>query len=401
MPGPRVLVMDGAALAAARAQVAARDAAIGPALADLRTAADALVSAAPISVTDKAANAPSGDPHDYASLSIYWWPDPAKPGGLPYVQKDGQVDPAASDLSRYDGARMAILAGSVETLALAGYLADERRYSDAAARWIRTWFVDARTKMNPSMRFAQIIPGRTEERGTGIIEGRQFLRVVDAALLLDRTPSWPAADQTALRAWFAQLADWLTSSAQGQMEGRATNNHSTWYDAQLVGMALFAGRTKLATDTLAAVAARRIQPQLETDGRQPLELSRTRSYHYSAFNLQAFALLGDLGRDAGVDVWHGPAEGRLRAGIDLLVAHRHGAAPWPYPDIETPDSFAELAPILERAKRAYPDAGYDRVLAELGAGQRPLGLLKLGLRAFGALGGAALADRIGLVRGAS
>lgn len=397
VPAPRVLVMDGATLAAARADVVAGSAAIAPAIAELRAAADAALGSAPVTVTDKTLLPPSGDPHDYVSLSIYWWPDAAKPGGTPYLQRDGQVNPEASDLTKYDGARIVKLVGGVETLALAGYLTGERAYSDAAARGIRAWFIDERTRMNPSMRFAQIIPGRTEERGTGIIESRQLLRVVDAARLLDGTPSWSAADGSALRAWFGQFADWLTGSAQGQMEGRATNNHGTWYDAQLVGAALFAGRTKLATDTLTAAAARRIVPQLEPDGRQPKEAARTRSFHYSAFNMLAFALLGDLGRDAGVDVWHGPGAERIRAGIDFLVAHRAGAAPWPYADIEVPDYFLELAPILARASRAYPDAGYDRVLAELGATQKPLAMLKLRLGVFGSLGGAALADPVRLV----
>lgn len=112
----------------------------------------------------------------------------------------------------------------------------------------------------------------------------------------------------------------------------------------------------------------------------------------------AFALLGDLGHDAGVPVWQAAGAEPLRAGIEFLVTHRSGAAPWPYPDIEVPDYVAELAPLLTRAARAYPDAGYDRVLADLLAGQKPLALLRLRLGMFGSLGGAALADQITLAR---
>src|SRR5438132_4869754 len=45
------------------------------------------------SVTLKAQLPPSGDPHDYMSLARYFWPDPSKPDGLPYIRKDGYSNP--------------------------------------------------------------------------------------------------------------------------------------------------------------------------------------------------------------------------------------------------------------------------------------------------------------------
>ena len=36
---------------------------------------------------------PSGDKHDYMSIGSYWWPDPSKPNGLPYIRKDGERNP--------------------------------------------------------------------------------------------------------------------------------------------------------------------------------------------------------------------------------------------------------------------------------------------------------------------
>ena len=381
--------MDRAALADARAGALAGSADLAPAITELRRAADMAMTATPVSVAEKTVAAPSGDPHDYVSLSIYWWPDPAKPDGLPYLQRDGQINPEATDIHRYDGAKIVRMVGSAETLALAGFLTGESAYSEAAARWLRTWFLDERTRMSPSMRFAQIVPGRTESRGTGIIESRQLMRVVDAALLLEGTPAWAAADQDALRAWFAQLVDWLLGSAQGMMEGRATNNHGTWYDAQVADFALFAGRADVAKDTLAQVGAKHATKQIADDGHQPLELVRTRSFHYSAFNLLAFCVLGDLGDRVGVDVWH--ASARVRNGIDFLTPYRDGTKAWPHPELKDVDYPAELAPILARAARAYPDAGYDRMLASLSAKQSDLGALKLRLGVFGSLGGTASA----------
>jgi len=387
---PNVLLLDAAALADARKTALAGGDLAG--LAELRKEADAIVPAVPMTVTDKTTPAPSGDIHDYVSLSIYWWPDPAKPDGIPYLQKDGQINPESSDLRRYDAAKLNRMVGSVETLALAAYLTGERSYADATARWLRAWFLDEKTRMTPSMRYAQIIPGRPEPRGTGIIDSRQFMRAVDAALLLGSIPQqsvWTAVDDAGLRAWFAQLADWLITSPNGQQEGNSKNNHGTWYDAQLSDFALYGGRDQLAKDALGRFGTRRVAPQIAADGRQAQELARTRSYHYSAFNLLAFAVTADLAPRAGVDVWHGSGPG-IRAGIDLLVPYASGGT-WPYPDIDKVDYYTELAPVLSRAARAYPDAGYDGVLAQLSAKATPASTLRLRLGAFGSLGGTAAA----------
>ncbi len=385
---PKVLLLDRAALADARAGAASGRADLAPAIAALRKEADALVDAAPVTVTDKTTPAPSGDVHDYVSLSIYWWPDPAKPDGLPYLQKDGQIDPESADTRRYDAAKLNRMVSAVESLGLAAYVTADARYADATARWLRMWFLDERTRMNPSMRYAQIIPGRPEPRGTGIIDSRQFMRAVDASLLIEGTAAWSAADAAGLRAWFGQLADWLSTSPQGKMEGSSKNNHGTWYDAQLADFSLFAGRDAIVRDIFAKINSR-VTTQIGADGSQPLELARTRSYHYSAFNLLAFSILGDLAPAAGVDVWHGTGPG-LRAAIDFLLPYVNGARTWPYPDIDKLDYVAELAPILVRAAIAYPDAGYDAVLAKLVANQGPVSALRVKVHAFASLGGTAV-----------
>ena len=214
------------------------------------------------------------------------------------------------------------------------------------------------------------------------------MRAVDASLLIAGTASWSANDDAAIRAWFGELADWLVTSPQGQLEGSSKNNHGTWYDAQLADFSLFAGRDVIVTGIFAE-AGSRVTSQIAADGSQPLELARTRSYHYSAFNLLAFSILADLAPSAGADLWHGSGPG-LRAAIDFLLPYVNGAKTWPYPDIDTLASVTELAPILARAAVAYPDAGYDAVLAKLVTAQGPLSALRVRLHAFASLGGTAV-----------
>ena len=70
------------------------------ALDELRKQRGALLKQPPISVTfDKKLPSPGGDPRDFTSCGPYWWPDPARPDGLPYIRRDGRFNP---DFRSYD-----------------------------------------------------------------------------------------------------------------------------------------------------------------------------------------------------------------------------------------------------------------------------------------------------------
>src|SRR5262245_17435085 len=87
---PRVFALNPSALAETRARLRAGDATLQLALAALLADARKALATKPISVTQKSALLPpTNDKHDYFSLSPYWWPDPSKPDGLPYIRRDG------------------------------------------------------------------------------------------------------------------------------------------------------------------------------------------------------------------------------------------------------------------------------------------------------------------------
>lgn len=118
--GPRFFSARAGALVGAKARLAEGDKTLQPALRALVERADKALKIMPHSVTQKTKPAPSGNVHDYASTAPYFWPDPAKPDGLPYIAHDGKVNPesrtAASDLRRIE-----LMSGTVDTLALAYY----------------------------------------------------------------------------------------------------------------------------------------------------------------------------------------------------------------------------------------------------------------------------------------
>lgn len=117
---PRVFALDPAHLAQTKARLAKQDKALAAAMARLRREADEALTVGPFTVVSKQRVPPSGDKHDYLTLAPYWWPDPTKPDGLPYIRRDGETNPESKRDT--DNPRLNGLADAVETLALAYYL---------------------------------------------------------------------------------------------------------------------------------------------------------------------------------------------------------------------------------------------------------------------------------------
>lgn len=358
-PAPRTFTWRGELLRDARDRLRREDPALRPALDALVRRADSTLTVGPFTVTAKQRVPPSGDKRDYVSYGPYWWPDSTKPNGLPYIRRDGVVN---QELRREsDVLRWYAFLDAVETLAHAHYFTDASRYAERAALLLRTWFVDPATRMNPHMQYGQAIPGVTEGRGIGIIDTRDMGRLLDALTLLRGSGAVSRADELAITQWLAQYADWLANSAHGKDEADEANNHGTWYDVQRVALALFLGDTAQARSILEHDTRQRIAAQIDSAGRQPLELSRTRSLHYSVENLDGMTRLAEMGRHVDVDLW--PS---LRAAIDYVARYADPQNQWPGQQItaEAPDL---LVPLLRRARVAYADARYREALGQLDA----------------------------------
>lgn len=350
-----------------RAKAAATtDEAAGKALKKLLADADKALAVIPPSVTQKAKVPPSGDKHDYMSIAPYFWPNPATKDGLPYQRKDGKVNPESRDEAANDTLRARLVGASVETLALGYYFSGDEKYAEHAAKILRTWFLDPATKMTPHFRFAQAVPGVNDGRGTGILEARGLADAADAATLLAGSKHWSAADQQALLAWAATYFEWLTTSKNGKDEHAAKNNHGTWYDVQAAKWALVLGRKDKAKEISAEAATRRIGVQIQPDGKQPLELSRTASFSYSCFNLRALSALAGLGEHAGVDLWkHRSADGRsLIAALEFLAPYLgKNPKPWTMQQIHESNDD-DVLHVLRAAALATGDERYESLLKE-------------------------------------
>ncbi|MFF4754207.1 alginate lyase family protein [Streptomyces sp. NPDC001270] len=337
---PDTAVLDGARLQQTKVRLDHGDRQLRLVLKDLTARADTWLDQGPWTVVDKPRPAPGGDVHDYLSQAPYWWPSTAptdgNPWGCPYVQRDGQRNPEVdSGTDRQDVERVF---DSAYDLSLAWYYTGDRRYAEKAGQILRTWFLDPATRMNPNLNHAQFIPCKYDGRAIGIIDFSQsYTSVVDAlAILATGAPGWTGADRSGMARWNSDFRDWLKNSDFGREEGAAANNHGTFYDMQLAALAYATGDTALARRTVLDARARRIDPQIAGDGSQPQELTRTRSWHYSTFDLVAYTRLAAIGRHVGVDLWayRGPDGQSLFKAVDYLLPAATGAAAWPHPELE-------------------------------------------------------------------
>ena len=297
---PAVISINGKALEKNKSRILNKDILLMPAYKELIRQADKALDFGPVSVMEKKNDPPSGDKHDYMSLAPYFWPDPTKPNGIPYMRKDGETNPEVKDYK--DKEYMPKLCEQVNTLALAWYFSGDNRYADHAAKLLRVWFLDKDTKMNPNLNFSQAIKGTNDGRGAGLIDSRHFIKVIDAIGLLQGSKSWKAADQEGMKQWFANFLNWMQTSKNGTDEMHAKNNHGVWYDAQRLSMALFTNNNELAK-SIVLNAENRLDKQMDAGGMFPLEMERTTSLHYTGFAIEAFFLIARMAEKTGIDLW--------------------------------------------------------------------------------------------------
>jgi len=351
---PRVFLIDGQKLVETKRRIHLGDQNFTAALGKLETDARRAMLQKPSSVVTKTVTPPSADKHDYMSQAPYFWPDPSKPDGLPYIRRDGERNPELNKIT--DHLALDQMESAVRTLALAYYLKADEEYAAKAAELLGAWFLQPATRMNPNLEYAQFIPGVNTGRGIGIIETRGLVDVVDAVGLLAGSKAWTAADQKGMEAWFGQFLQWMQESKNGREESRAKNNHGTYYDVQTISFALFVGKNQLATQIAETAKEKRIALQVEPDGRQPLELERTKAWSYSNMNLDGLMQLARLAENVGVDLWsYKTKDGSgIRAALDYLYPFATAERQWPYQQIGAFEASL-LFPLMRRAATHYHD----------------------------------------------
>jgi hypothetical protein len=296
--------------------------------------ADKALLQSPYSVTHKDRAGPSDDKRDYVSLSRYFWTNPKKSDGLPYIRKDGLTNPEYNG-DNFDRRRSQNMTDDVRALALAAYFTGHQAYADKAKTLTETWFLDEETGMNPNLKFAQNVPGKTEGREFGILDGRIYWDVIDSLLLLKSVDMVDRTHLRDMRIWFGQYVTWLLTSDFGTKAKAKKNNHGVYYDAQLAHILMFAGRCDLAKKVVQS-GYNRTKDQIHKSGLMPYEKERTQSLFYHAFNLRAFLRLTHYGRQLDLDIYNktkGKKSGSIKNSVDFVASYAGRVEDWPYQEI--------------------------------------------------------------------
>lgn len=333
-PGkPSVFALDIQTLEKNKARIKNNDPLVTPAYKNLLKDADKGLAFGPVSVMEKKHLPPSGDKHDYMSLAPYFWPDPSKADGLPYLRKDGETNPEVKEYK--DKEYMPKLCDVVYTLSLAWYYSGNKAYADHAGKLLQVWFIDTATRMNPNLNFAQAIKGQNTGRGAGMIDSRHFVKLIDGIGLLQDAKSWTPASQQAMQQWFRDYLNWTETSKNGKDEMNAKNNHGAWYEAQRISIASFLGEPALVKKYIAS-AKDRLDKQMDASGRFPLEMERTISLHYTTFVMDAFFVMARMAERSGDDLWNytSPSGKSLKLAFNELKPYLTGEKKWDGPQIK-------------------------------------------------------------------
>ncbi|GIZ09407.1 alginate lyase family protein [Flavobacterium sp. UMI-01] len=319
-------------------------------------------------VTDKEMIPPSGDKHDYMSMGRYWWPDPTKSDGLPYIRKDGVSNPEIEKLDRYP---LGDFARGVETLALAYSITSDEKFAQKAVENLRIWFINKETKMNPNMNFGQTVPGFRNGlgRGEGVLDTYSFVEMLDGVELLKKSKLFTTNDQLAIKEWFEAYVNWLQTSPVAKEEQEGKNNHGTAFDVQLARYAMFIGNQDLARRLVTEFPEKRLYKQIEPNGAQPLELERTTAFGYSVFNLTHFLDMCKIGQVLKIDLLAAQSsDGRsiLKAFDFLIPFYGKPAADFPYKQIKDWEGVQQkLSWQLYRVDQMLPKPQYQKYYDEI------------------------------------
>jgi hypothetical protein len=311
----------------------------------------------PITVTAETSPRSAGGKHDFFSEGDYWWPNP-KSIDSPYIQKDGMTNPDNFVAHRHAMIRMSKIVGA---LASAYLLTGDEKYVQQALKHCKAWFIDTATLMNPNLQFAQAIKGRFTGRGIGIIDTIQLIEVVQGLLAMQNAKSMNANDLAAIKNWYDQYLEWLTTHKYGQDEMNATNNHGTCWAMQVAAFAKFTGNQRLmgfCSDRYKNVL---LPNQMAADGSFPRETARTKPYGYSIFNLDAMTTLCQILSTKENDLWnYQTKDGKsIKKGIDFLYSYIVDKNKWPYKhDVMYWENWPVAQPFLVFGAVAYDNRNW-------------------------------------------
>lgn len=292
------------------------------------------VEEAPFTITKYTAPSVDGaSTNDYYSDSPYWWPVEDDPTA-PYFRKDGERNP---DRFMDHKEELAKFYKGIMSIAYYSYLSGDNQYAKNANDLLKIWFINPKTKMNPNLKYSQLIRNRDRKRGVGIIDGRRLAVLTEGISLLNEMGKLDTSVFTGIKNWYSDYLEWLTQSYYGIDEKNRGNNHGTWWSFQVAIISSFVQNNAeiemLNTHTKHFL----LDNQIDEDGHQPMEEARTKSLSYCSFNLTAHSLLSTVLAKHNIDNWNyvNKNETTIIGAMDYLIPFIEHPNNWSHKQIST------------------------------------------------------------------
>jgi hypothetical protein len=306
----------------------------------------------PATVTASFCSRSAGGKHDFFSEADYFWPDPDHPDG-PYINRDGMTNPGNFVDHRKAMVRLSKIIGA---LASAYKITHDEKYVKQAVIHLKAWFIDPETLMNPNLQYAQAVKGKFTGRNYGIIDSIHLMEVAQGIVVMEGSQALDTETITGLKHWFAEYISWLTTSKPGIEEKLTKNNHSTCWAMQVASFAKLCEDEVMLDSIRVRYKTVLLPNQMGADGSFPLELSRTKPYGYSIFDLDAMAMLCQILSTPQDNLWdfETPDGKSIKKGISYLYPFIAGKSKWHLkPDVMYYDNWPVAQPFLLFGADAY------------------------------------------------
>jgi hypothetical protein len=307
-------------------------------------------------ITEKQNKAPSGDPHDYASVTRYhMWR--TENGGLDW--DDGVPNPESekySDIKKVEEFKTKIFYVSTRAIEANAKGEDTKAYQGYINTALARWFVDDNTRMSPNLEYAQMINGEDTGQYFGIIEGTDFLLVLEQVEQLKEHGLIDESVLSGIKDWYSKYLVWLTTSEKGLKEKNMENNHGVFYDLQVAQIADFVeDKNNLIEESLQRTK-QRIEKQIAPNGEMPLEAKRKDSYGYQLYLLDGYSRLASISKKHNIDLWeYTPIQGGgIKKAFEYFVKNLPEPEKSPIPE----DRVGQIYLTLRSAGKAYENKEY-------------------------------------------
>jgi hypothetical protein len=187
--------------------------------------------------------------------------------------------------------------------------------------------------MNPHLRYAQAVHGSSTGSSFGVIDTLHLVEVVRAADTVAESKVLSKDELDDLKGWFADYLQWMTTDKFGIIEMESANNHATCWATQVAAFARFTGNEELADYSRRRFKGVLLPNQMNSDGSFPLEMSRTKPYSYSLFNLEAMATICQILSTPQDNLWtFRLTDGRnIGMAVAFMEPYIRNKKSWPLP----------------------------------------------------------------------